>query len=266
MKQRVNGVTIAYSDEGKGPAVVMLHPFPLNRRAWDEQMAALKDRFRVVAIDFRGFGESEPPGSPYSVDEMASDVRELMRSLSIDKAVLVGLSMGGYVSLAFYRQYKDAVAAMVLADTRASADLPEARSRRLESAARVEQSGTAAAVEELIPRLVGEQTLRSRLDVVERVRRLAQATSAAGFAAAQRAMADRADSTPMLSGITCPVIFVAGDQDTITPPSEAEAMQEKTPGAQLRIIQGAGHLSNMERPAIFNDALAEFLESVVARK
>ncbi|HEU4389484.1 MAG TPA: alpha/beta hydrolase [Blastocatellia bacterium] len=259
MKKSTNG--IYYKDTGSGVPVFLVHAFPLNRRMWDEQVAALGRRYRVVAPDLRGFGESDPVSGVYAVDRMASDLQGLMAALSIEAAVLVGLSMGGYAALAFLRLYPECVLSLVLANTRATADSPEAREKRLKSAARAEAEGVEGVVSDMLPLLVGNQTATARPDLVNRVRELALSTQPATIAAAQRGMAGRPDSTSLLASIQKPVLVVAGTDDLITSANEMTAMQGQIPGSTLRIIEGSGHLSNLERPIEFNEAILDFLRS-----
>lgn len=262
MLTTINGINIDYRDEGAGLPVIFIHAFPLNQTMWDDQLAALSNHCRTITLDLRGFGQSDAPQGPYSMDQMASDVRGLMSVLEVDQAVLVGLSMGGYISLAFYQDYPEAVRAMVLADTRASADTHEARERRLKSALKAEREGSPAIGEDMVPLLLGRTTIESRPSVVERVRTTIEANSPNGIAAAQRGMAERRDSTYILPGIDFPVLIIVGSEDTLTPVAEAESLRSGIRGARLHIIEGAGHLSNIEGPKNFNAALTEFLESV----
>jgi pimeloyl-ACP methyl ester carboxylesterase len=261
-----NGISIDYRDQGAGVPVIFIHAFPLNQTMWDDQLAVLHNHCRTITLDLRGFGQSDAPQGSYLMDQMAADIRGLMSALGIDRAVLVGLSMGGYVSLAFYRNYPESVRALVLADTRASADTHEARKRRLKSAERAEREGARVIAEDMIPLLLGRTTLESRPSVVERVRTMIEANSPLGIAGAQRGMAERRDSTYILPGLDSPVLIIVGSEDTLTPVAEAESLRNGIRGARLRVIAGAGHLSNMERPEEFNTALIEFIEETVKAK
>src|SRR5215470_12421251 len=175
MIRKINGIDIDYNDQGSGLPVIFIHAFPLNQTMWDEQVAALKDRCRVITLDLRGFGNSDVPEEPNSMDQMASDVRSLMADLGIDRAVLVGLSMGGYISLAFYRNYPDAVRAMVLADTRAGADTEEGQERRMKSAERAVRDGASAIANDMVPVAFADSTIEKRPQVVERMRKMIRA-------------------------------------------------------------------------------------------
>lgn len=259
---KTNGISIDYRDGGTGIPVIFIHAFPLNQTMWDDQLAPLQNHCRVITLDLRGFGRSDAPQGPYFMDQMAADVRGLMSALDIDQALLVGLSMGGYAALAFCRNYPDSVRAMVLADTRASADTHEARERRLKSAERAEREGARAVAEDMIPLLLGRTTLESRPFVIERVRTMIEANSPRGIAGAQHGMSERRDSTHILPGMDFPVLVIVGSEDTLTPVAEAESLRNGIRGARLRVIERAGHLSNMERPEEFNTALIEFIEEI----
>ena len=262
MKIKVNGINIDYRDEGSGLPVLFIHAFPLNQTMWDDQVADLRHFCRTITLDLRGFGNSDVPPGPYSMDQMASDVWGLMSTLELEEAVLVGLSMGGYVSLAFYRNYPGAVRAMMLADTRASADTHQARERRLNSAKKAETEGAKAIADEVVPQLLGPSTLEHKPEITGRVRSMIEANSPAGIAAAQRAMAERMDSTYILAGIDRPVLIAVGGEDSLTPIAEAEALRNGIPHSRMRIVPGAGHLSNLEQPAEFNRALGEFVREL----
>jgi pimeloyl-ACP methyl ester carboxylesterase len=239
--------------------LVLIHAFPLNQTMWDDQVTALRNRCRTITFDLRGFGQSDAPPGPYSMDQMASDVRGLLSLLEVDNAVIAGLSMGGYITLALYRNHPDVVRAMVLADTRASADTHEARSRRMKSASKAESDGSGAIADDMVPLLLGKTTREKRPLVVERVRSIIKGNSPDGIAAAQRGMAGRRDSTYILPGMDFPVLIIAGAEDELTPPAEAENLRSGIPHARFRVIEGAGHLSNLEQPDEFNSELIEFI-------
>jgi pimeloyl-ACP methyl ester carboxylesterase len=260
MKTELNGINIDYRDEGAGLPVIFLHAFPLNQTMWDDQVTALRNHCRVVTLDLRGFGHSDAPQGPYKMDQMAADVRALMTILNLDKVVLVGLSMGGYIALALYRNYPETLRALVLADTRASGDTQEARRRRLKSAERAELDGSTAIARDMVPLLLGLSTIENRPSVVKRVQAMIESNTPQGIAGAQRGMAERRDSTYILAGIDFPVLIVVGSEDTLTPVADAESLRNGIPGARMCVIESAGHLSNLERPDAFNTALDQFVE------
>lgn len=256
------GSMLAHADVGHGLPVVLLHAFPLNRSMWEPQIAALFGECRCIVPDLRGFGES-PKSGPYSMDRHADDVVELLDMLKIDHAVIGGLSMGGYVALAIWRRHRARVRALVLADTRAGADNAEGRQKRNDLIALAGSEGAGAIADKQITGLVGKSTREKQPELVERIRSIIAGESPEGIAGALEAMRERPDSTAMLETIDVPTLVVVGDEDAITPPKEARAMHEAIRGSRLEIVPGAGHLSNLERPATFNAALSDFVGSLL---
>lgn len=256
---RLRGIEMAYGDDGHGAPFVLLHGFPFNRSMWDEQSRALGETCRVITPDLRGQGETTLGGGPATMEEMAADVAALLDELNVERAVVGGLSMGGYVALAFYRAFRERVRALVLADTRPQADTDEGRRVREETAQRALREGMAPIADAMLPRLLSGETRARRPDVVERVRAMVLATSPEGAAAASRGMALRRDQTELLQDINVPALIVVGAEDEVTPPSEAELMRDRIKGSRMALIVGAGHLSNVERPEEFNLALVDFL-------
>lgn len=258
----VEGRKIGHDWRGDGLPVVLLHAFPLDRRMWDDQVLAFSDHFRVITIDQRGFGDSHLTRPDYTLGDAAHDVASVLDSLDVKAAAILGLSMGGYVALALFRLYPDRFRALVLADTRAAADTDEGRARRFASAERAEREGAAIIADDMVKLALAEDTLARRKDVVRTMREIIESNQPAGIAAAQRAMADREDSTGLLAEIKCPTLVIVGAEDTLSPVSEAEQMRARIPGATLRVIEGAGHMTNMEQPAEFNEAVIEFLNPI----
>jgi 3-oxoadipate enol-lactonase len=226
---------------------------------WEGQLELAETGWHVIAPQLRGFdgGTGDPPAT--SVDDYAGDVIDLLDALHVKQAVIGGLSMGGYVAFALRRLAARYVQGLVLADTRSQADTPDGVAGRTRMLQLVQEKGPSALAEELIPKLLGETTLRSRPAVVEQVRTLARASSGEAIAGALRALMTRPDSTPLLASVHVPTLIVVGDEDGITPPAAAEEMHRAIAGSELVRIPLAGHLSNLEQPAIFNAALAAFL-------
>ena len=259
---RVRGVELGYSLEGSGTAVVLLHGFPFNRSLWDEQAEVLRERHRVLTVDLRGHGESEATPGAATMEEMARDVAALLDELGIERTTLGGLSMGGYVALAFYRLFPRRVRALVLADTRATPDTEEGKRAREESARKILEDGMRAFAETMLPKLLAAPTLRDRPEVVARLREMMRKTKSQGAAAALRGMAERRDQTSLLPNILAPTLVLVGTEDALTPPPDSELMHREIRGSRLVKIEGAGHVSNLERPAEFNRALAGFLKDL----
>lgn len=259
----VAGTRLHYFQSGRrGVPVVLLHAWPLDARMWAPQVQALGDRL-TIAIDLKGFGRSDAPEdrAVYSMESYAAEVLALLDSLSIERAVIAGLSMGGYVAFALLRSRPDAIAALVLADTRAEADTPEAAQRRLRQQDAIRQGGPGAVAEGLLQGLLGETTRARRPEVVGRVKELMTAP-AAGFIGALEAMRTRPDSTPDVTAVAAPCLVVVGDEDVLTPVDGARALHRRISGSKLVVIEGAGHLSNLEAPEPFNDALASFVAEI----
>ena len=264
MKAQVNGITIAYNDCGSGLPLVFLHAFPLNRTMWRPQEEALADKFRIVTIDLRGHGESDAPLWHYTLDQAADDVCALLDHLAIRKAVLAGLSMGGYIALAFYRRYADRVKGLVLADTRAQADTPEGRNGRFHMAQTVYRKGPSAVADMMIPKLLSPTTLRTKPELVQFVRAMIEGNEMSGIVGDLMAMAERADSTPLLSRIACPTRIIVGELDLATPPADAQLMVDRIPRARMAVIPGAAHLSNLEQPEAFNKIVQSFVSGLTS--
>lgn len=258
MQTVINGVTIAYDDEGSGLPIVFLHAFPLNRTMWRPQAERLAGNFRVVTMDLRGHGESDAPLWRYTLDQAADDVRALLDHLAIHDAVFVGLSMGGYICLAFHRLYAGRMKGLILADTRAQADTPEGRDARFQMAQIAYRQGPAALAGLMIPKLLSPTTIQERPDLVQSVRAMIDGNEISGIAGDLMAMAERPDSTGQLGLIRCPAQVIVGELDQATPPADARLLSERIPGARLAIIPGAAHLSNLEQPDRFTGIIEEF--------
>lgn len=259
-----NGVKLNYTDTGgSGTPVVLLHAFPFNAQMWESQIEALGDTYRFVVPDLKGFGDSDAPEerAGYSMDAYADEVKALVDEIGLDRFVLAGLSMGGYIALAYMRKYADGVVGLVLADTRAEADPPEGKEKRSNQQKQVLQEGTEGLVEALTGALLAESTRTNKPDVVKKVQ-AAMENPAAGFIGALEAMKNRIDSTEGLAKVSVPTLVIVGENDGITPPEAARKLHEHIGGSQLVVIPDAGHISNMESPEAFNGALAEFLTNL----
>ena len=255
------GIEIAYDDVGSGTPVVFLHGFPHNRTLWAPQVNALVDRARCIATDLRGCGETTA-APPYSMDQYADDVAALMDALRVERAVIAGLSMGGYAAFAFWRRHRERVRALVLADTRAGADSDEGRVKRREMITLARERGSSAVADAMITGMVGKSTREKSPEIVDVVYRMLIAAPVDGVIGALEAMMTRPDSTPTLGSIDAPVLIVVGEEDALTPVKESQFMHDAVHGSRLEVLSGAGHVSNLERPAAFNHVLSEFLSSL----
>lgn len=248
-------------DIGGGTPLVLVHAFPLSSAMWLAQREGLAARFRVLTPDMRGFGGSPLGADEPSVDAMADDVAALLDTKGIDRAIIGGHSMGGYVALAFCRRHPDRALGAVLANTKATVDTAEAREGRLRTAERIDAEGNVGVLlEELLPKLVGPTTMRQRALVYGRVRGLVQSAPPAAAAWAQRAMAARPDSSGVLRNSDVPTLIVRGEQDSLIPPDEADALAALMPKSEVVVLAGAGHLPSLEVPEEFTGAVARWLE------
>ncbi len=261
MIARIDGISLAYDDVGAGTPMVLLHGFPHDRSLWTHQLRALSDRARCIAPDLRGFGASSVAG-PYSMDRWADDVALLLDALEIERVVLAGLSMGGYVAFAFWRRHRARVRALVLADTRAAADTDETRAKRRALAEVARAEGSAAVAARQMEGMIGKTTRERRPDVEQQVRAMLERAPVDGIVGALDALAARPDSTPTLATIDVPALVVVGEEDALTPPKEARAMCDAIANCRYEVIACAGHVSCLERPAAFNQVTCEFLAAL----
>jgi pimeloyl-ACP methyl ester carboxylesterase len=258
---KTNGVETVFEDEGNGPAIVFLHGFPFDRTMWRDQVEVLRGTYRVIAPDLRGLGETRSAAEVATMDQMARDVAALLDQLEIDRAVVCGLSMGGYVAFDFQHSFPDRVRALVLAGTRAPADSEQEKQNRERQAARMLAEGMKGIAEETLPKLLAPETLARQPEVVKRVREMIESSDAHGAAAAQRGMAVRRDYSDDLAQINVPALIIVGREDSIRPVSDAEFMHRQLRDSRLEIIDKASHVSNLEQPEVFNRALGAFLQA-----
>lgn len=261
---RARNAPLYVRDAGAGPAIVLLHAFPLGSRMWEPQLDGLADRFRVLAPDLAGFGLSwVPTATGYSLADQAEAIDHTLEDLRIDELLLVGLSMGGYVAFPLLERLGARVRGLVLASTRAEADAAKAVDDRHRLAAEVERDGVEVAADELVPRLLGASTQRDRPDLVDRVHAMVLENKASGVASALRAMAARPDSTPALERIACPVLVITGEEDTLLSTPSARIMAGRIPDARVEVLRG-GHLPNLEATQDFNRLVEEIAQQAFA--
>ncbi|HVO29351.1 MAG TPA: alpha/beta fold hydrolase [bacterium] len=249
---KANGVSIHYREAGTGPALLLLHAFPLHAGMWEPQLRGLAATYRVIAPDARGFGDSPESVDVLTMETIADDAVALLAGLGVSEAIVCGLSMGGYAALAFLRRHSGFVRGLVLADTRATADTSEGKSGRENFALDAIAKGAGWVADAMLPRL-----LRKEPDpaAAASVRGMIAGARTGSIAAASRGLARRADSTDLLPSIRVPTLVVVGQEDLLTPPADARSMRAAIPGSHLVEIPGAAHLSNLENPDAFNAAI-----------
>lgn len=262
MQTNINGANIAYTDVGKGVPVVFVHGFPLNRNTWMHQIDSLKAEFRIIAPDLRGLGDSDGEGEVTTMAQFADDIHALLQNLKTGPCVLVGHSMGGYVTLAFARQYPNMLKGLVLVGTKSGADSPEAAAARRTTSDKVKIEGSRVVVEAMTPKMLAPGNTDAKM--LEQVREFMSRSKPAGVIAALLGMATRPDSTPMLANIQVPTLVITGADDIIIPPAESEKLSQAIPRAALEVIPHAGHLVAFEKPAEFNRAMTAWLRALKA--
>lgn len=245
--------------------VVLLHAFPLNSTLWRPQIERAPTGWRFAAPDLPGFGASVLPAAR-SMEAMAREVLNVLDEQGIDQAVIGGMSMGGYVTLALYRLAPERFTGMVLADTRATADNDQQKEGRRKMIETVREQGAGAVAEEMLPKLLGETSRRERPGVAAKVREMIEGNSRDAIAGALEAMMNRPDSRPLLSQIAVPTLVVCGEEDVLTPPSDSGALHDAIPDSRLVQIPRAGHLSSIEDPEEFSSVLNAFLGELSASR
>lgn len=258
---QIHGAPLHYQDHGHGLPVLLLHGFPLSSESFAPQLSGLSHRFRILAPDHRGFGGSGPnaDGAPLTMDQIARDGLGLLDHLGIDRAVVGGVSMGGYAAMALVREDAGRVLGLVLIDTQPGADDDAGKKTREDTAQAILDQGVGVLVERMLPKLLAPTASSA---VRAETERLIRSASREGAAAASRGMASRLDSKDVLARFAGPALVVVGEHDAITPPEKARAMAELISGARLEVIPGAGHLSNLEAPGPFNRVMEAFLSQV----
>lgn len=260
----VNGITVGYDDEGDGEDVlVLVHGHPFDRSMWRPQVEHFAGRgWRVVAADLRGYGETTVVPGVTPLSTFAADVAALLEHLGVERFVLGGLSMGGQIVLECQHLFPERIRGLLLADTFAQGETPEGRRHRNEMADRLLREGMAGYAAEVLPKMVAPYNIAALPQVAEHVTRMMLAAPPAGAAAGVRGRAERGDHTPTLGTVAVPALVVVGRDDEFTPVSDAEYLHDRIPGSTLVVVEGAAHLPNLERPAAFDEALAELLDTV----
>jgi pimeloyl-ACP methyl ester carboxylesterase len=263
MKISIDGINIAYDDCGEGPALLLIHGFPLNRQMWQPQLKPLADAgYRVIAPDLRGFGESDAPEGNYSIDRFADDMIALLDALNIERAVVGGMSMGGYVLMNLLERYPQRVRAASFITTRSTSDDEIGRERRTALAAEAERWGANPIVKIFAELLFGSETAQEKPELIARATAWMRSTNPKGLSGGLLAMRDRKDYTPLLPGFKQPSLVIAGAEDRAAAPDAVELLTGGLPNCQSTVIAKAGHMANLEQPETFNAALLQFLNAL----
>jgi pimeloyl-ACP methyl ester carboxylesterase len=247
--------SISYSEVGEGQPLVLIHAFPTDQHLWNPQQEGLKNHFRVITLDLLGFGHAAATdGKAVSMSEYADEVKELLDQLHIKKAIIGGESMGGYVALAFLEKYPGSAVGVILSDTQSIADSPEAKQKREAAAVNALEHGTASLIHDFMPKALSPAAPVETRDALQRI---LTAQAPTGVASALRGMAGRSDTSNVLANVTLPILILTGDQDTLISPQQSQSMHALAKNSRFIVITNAGHLSSLEQPKQWNQAVIE---------
>jgi len=268
IKIPVNDINVSYNDEGpkKAPVIIFIHGFPLNKSMWDKQSEKLKDSYRVIAYDIRGHGDTDLGAIDFSIDLFAQDLIDFMDALKIEKTMLCGLSMGGYIALNAIDKHPNRFSALILSDTNCTADSSEAKENRIKTIEGIKENGVKKLADGLIPKLFAPESFKTYSEGIAVVKELIVKTPKQSLYNSLHAMANRKETCSKLPEIKIPVLIIVGKEDKITPPEAANAMHEKIKDSSLQIIPNAGHLSNLENQEDFNNQLKKFIDTIYQQK
>lgn len=266
MKAMINGSNLNFEEAGSkdGMPVLFLHGFPFSHEMWDEQIAMVSKKYRAIAYDIKGHGLSDVGDGQYTIEGHVDDLFAFMDHLHLEQAVLVGLSMGGYITLRALERNQDRFLAAVLCDTKSEADTPEARLRRFTGMVEVKKSGSEQFADTFLKTVFTPESINTKPEAVAHIRRIISHTPPLSIAGTLLALAARTDTSGMLPNIRIPVLIMVGAADQVTPPSVSQAMHQRIKGSELQIVPGAAHMSNLENGEFFNHALLNFLDRVAA--
>lgn len=265
MEEQINGVRLHYIDVGVDsgkPPIVLIHGFPFSSEMWKPQIDFLKAKYRVIAYDVRGHGNSDDGDGQYTIEFFVDDLIVLLDRLKIEKATLCGLSMGGYIALRAVERNPERVAALVLCDTGPQADSNEVKIRRAANIRSVKTNGVKAFADNFIKAVFAPSSLKSKPFEVEAMRKIIEENSEVGICGTLLALACRTDTTDSLDMIRIPTLIMVGEEDKVTPPKLSESMDSKISGSYFHLIKGAAHMSNLENTEEFNKYLYEFLNTL----
>lgn len=257
---KAGDIKVSYNEIGEGEnTVIFIHGFPFNKSSWNEQLEALKDKAKVISYDIRGFGKSETGSKKASISVYADDLIHLMDALKIDKAVVCGLSMGGYILLNAVDRYPDRFKALILADTQCLADSEEGKEKRYTTIQDIEKNGLEPFAEKF---LKGAFSKQAKKENVEMIKKIILSTSPDTVKSALVALAERKESCSHLKKIKVPTLVVCGEEDELTTLPQSEFLFNNISGAKMQVIEKAGHLSNIEKSDLFNKYLKDFIAAL----
>lgn len=260
-------IRVTYMDEGNhaGTPLIFIHGFPFSKLMWENQIEVFKHHARVLAYDVRGFGNTDAGTIAYSLDQFGHDLFHFMDALNIEKAVVCGLSMGGYIALHAIEQHPERIVGVILADTQCSADSAEAKQKRMDTIASIQEKGLLEYTQDSLRKLFSELSIAKKKEEIAFIKHTIQRTRIETVCNTLKALADRAEKCSFLDFITMPVLIMVGQHDAITPPEASKKMHARIAGSILHVIDHAGHVSNLENAASFNLALLKFLKNEIQK-
>ena len=263
-----NDLFISYTDEGDKDnlTIIFIHAFPLNKSMWKSQTDYLRDRYRVITYDVRGFGNSEAGTEELTIDLFAADLKHLLDTLGLSKVILCGLSMGGYIALHVVQKFPERFDALILCDTQCAADSAEAKEKRMKSINAIRIGGLEHYADQILPGFFFTDSIDKKSKEIIEVRRIVESNSPEVVCNTLQALADRTETCNNLDNIEVPVLILVGNEDILTPPSAAKFMHSKISGSTLCILEKSAHLSNLDNPADFNKYLDGFLELITQKE
>lgn len=262
----INNFTVSYNDVGESSIpIIFLHGFPFDKSMWNGQLDALKATKRVIAIDIRGFGKSTDEKTQLNIQLFADDLMSFMDHLNITKAVICGLSMGGFIALNALKRFPERIEALILCDTQCIADTAEIKANRYKAIEQINLNGTTEFNEKFIKNVFHPSSLVDKKEVVENLRKIVFANSKQIITAGITALAERSETCSILNNIQVPTLIICGREDEVTPLEQSEFMHKNIKGSTLKIIENAGHVSNLEHPKEFSKHLGDFLNSINSR-
>lgn len=260
---KVNEFDLSYNDIGEGRVpIIFLHGFPFDKTMWNKQCEFLKKDYRVIACDIRGFGKSKDEKSPFSMGLFTDDLIHFMDKLAIDKAIVCGLSMGGFITLNAIKRYPERFEALILCDTQCIADTPEVKDKRIKAIATIEENGATSFNEGFIKNVFHKDSLLNKKELVADLSAVVFANTEQIITQGLLALAARTETCSTLGEINVPTLIICGREDAVTPLKQSEYLQKHISGATLKVIENAGHVSNLEQPDAFNECLSNFLKNL----
>lgn len=259
----IQDINLSYDDLGEGTVpIIFIHGFPFDKSMWESQLEFLKSSFRVIAYDIRGFGQSTDETSHLSMDLFADDVIEFMDTLKIKKAIICGLSMGGFIALNLMKRFPERFSALILCDTQCIADTPEVKENRFKAIKKIEADGVFDFNDGFIKKVFHKESLENKKELVRNLRNVVFSNSEHIIKQGLIALAERSETCSILNDIKVPTLILCGREDEVTPLVQSEMMHASIDGSVLYVIDKAGHVSNLEQPDVFNKYLLDFLRGL----